>query len=221
MSPSRVTESSQALRFALALWVALALALAVRTLHRPESHTVFPVYAAGSARWWSDQPLYADYHPMDYFRYPPLFAILFTPLGALGPIVGGIVWGWLNLAVLLLGLRRLVRDVLPGTWTTQREAAFLSLAGAGSLAALWNGQSNPLIVGLLLMAASAVVRRRWWSVAILLATIVALKFTPLPFALLFCALWPRRLTGRFLVALAVDFLVPFLTRPTSIVCEQY
>src|SRR5436305_13580913 len=68
-----------ALRVAIALWVVLGFALAVRTLYRPESHTVFPLFSAGSVRWWTDQPLYADYHPMDYFRYPPLFAIVITP----------------------------------------------------------------------------------------------------------------------------------------------
>src|SRR5207248_11729274 len=67
----------------------------------------------------------------------------------------------------------------------------------------------------------ALVRERWWSAAILLATTVVLKLMPLPFALLFCALWPRRLAGRFLLAVAVGFLLPFLTRPAGIVCAQY
>src|SRR5262249_51795109 len=207
--------------WSLVLWIGLGVPLAVRTLHRPESHTVFPLFAAGAAHWWTDQPLYADYRPMDYFRYPPLFAILFTPLAALGPVAGGILWSWLNLGVYFLGLRRFVRDVLPGTWTPRSEAAFLVLAGAGALAGLWNGQSNPFVVGLLLLGASALVRGRWWSAAILLALTVVLKLTPLPFALLFCALWPRRLVGRFLLALVVGFLVPFLTRPAGMVCEQY
>src|SRR5262245_8628617 len=197
-----MADPSRALRLSLALWIALGIALAVRTLHRPESHTVFPVFAAGAAHWWSDQPLYAAYRPMDYFLYSPLSAGVFTPLAAPGPVAGGILWGWLNLGVFFLGLRRLVRDVLPGSWTPRREAAFLVLAGAGALAGLWNGQSNPLVAGLLLLAASALARQRRWTAAVLLAATVALKFTPLPFALLFCALWPRRLGGRFLLALA-------------------
>src|SRR5262249_12480835 len=85
----------------------------------------------------------------------------------------------------------------------------------------WNSQSNPLIVGLLLLAVSALVRERWGLAAVLLATTVVLKFTPLPLALLFCALWPRRLAGRFLLAVTLGFLVPFLTRPAASVCAQY
>lgn len=219
--PPRAIEPSWPLRLAVAFWIVLGLALTVRTLYRPESHTVFPLFSAGSARWWADQRLYANYRPMDYYRYPPLFAIVITPLAALGPVAGGILWGWLNLAVYFLGLRRLARDVLPGTWTPWRESVFLILAGVGGVAGLWNGQSNPLIVGLLLLAASALVRRRWWGAAVLLATTVVLKCTPLPFALLFCALWPRRLAGPFLLAVVAGFLIPFLTRPPGIVCEQH
>src|SRR4051812_37377644 len=74
----RVRESLWAPRFAIALWVVLGFALTARTLYRPESHTVFPVFAAGSIRWWTDQPLYANYRPMDYFRYPPFFAVVIT-----------------------------------------------------------------------------------------------------------------------------------------------
>jgi hypothetical protein len=221
INPAARQNSSWPRRCAVVLWIVLGFALTARTAYRPANHTVFPLFAAGSAHWWADQPLYANYRPLDYFRYPPLFAIVFTPLATLGTVAGGILWGWLNLAVYFLGLHRLVRDVLPGRWTPGREAAFLILAGVGGVAGLWNGQSNPLIVGLLLLAVSALVRERWWSAAVLLAMTVGLKFMPLPFALLFCALWTRRLAGRFLLAVAFGFLLPFLTRPASIVCEQY
>src|SRR5437016_13070896 len=73
-----------AARLVPAVWLAVGVALAVRTLLRPDSHTVFPVLAAAAEHWAADQPLYADYGPLDYFRYPPAFAVLVRPLAALG-----------------------------------------------------------------------------------------------------------------------------------------
>src|SRR5262245_18634622 len=83
-APSRLVHPPRA----IVLGILLGFALTARTLYRPESHTVFPVFAAGSKHWWADRPLYANYRPMDYFRYPPLFAIVITPLAVLGPIAG-------------------------------------------------------------------------------------------------------------------------------------
>ncbi len=209
------------LPLSLALGAALALALAARTVHRPHRHTVFPVLAGAADRWWQDAPLYDDYRPLDYFRYPPTFAIGFTPLARLGPRPGGVAWAWLSLGVYVFGLRRAARDVFPGVWTEHREAAFLLLAVVGALPGLWNGQSNALLAGVLLLGASALVRERWWAAAVLLALPAAVKLMPLPLTLLCCALWPRRLAGRCFVVLAAGLLAPFLTRPPAAVCEQY
>ena len=206
---------------AFGVWLALAGAAAVRTSLRPESHTVFPLFAASAVHWWNDQPLYANYEPLDYFRYPPLFAVAVTPFSALGLVAGGILWTWLGMAVYAAGLYRFARDVLPGGWARARTALFLALGALGGLRGIWNAQSNALVVGLLLLAASAVVRRRWWTAASLLAGSVWIKLTPLAPALLLCALWPRRLAGRFVVALAVGFLAPLLTRPPETVLGHY
>ncbi len=208
------------LRLALGLWLALALAVAGRTLFRPESHAVFPVFATAAAHWWDDQPLYADYAPLDFFRYPPPFAVAMTPFYWLGPVVGGILWNWLSIAVYVAGLCQFQRHVLPG-WTRARSAAFLALGAVGALRGLWNGQSNALAVGLLLLAAACLARRRWWGAAFLLAGAVWLKLTPVALASLLCALWPRRLGGRFALALAVGFLLPFLTRSPEVVLGYY
>src|SRR5262245_36936207 len=207
------------LRLTLLVWGVFAVALAVRVLHRPTSHTVFPLFAAASGHWWAGVPLYAEHPPLDYYRYPPLFAILFTPFFWCGPTLGGVLWGWLNLGVYLWGLTALT-GVLPGKWSDRRRAGFLLVALAGGLPALWNGQCNALVAGLVLLAPSALTRRRWLAAGLLLATAVGLKLVPLPVALLFCALWPH-LAPRFVAALAAGLLLPFLTRPAAQVVEQY
>ena len=209
------------LRLVLALWLGLALAVALRTVVRPESHTIFPLLSAASAHWWHDQPLYVDYRPLDYFRYPPVFAVAFTPLALLGLTLGGIVWTWLGMLVYALGLWRFLRDVAPGKWTPGRRALFFALGAIGGLRGFWNAQSNALAIGLVLLGVSAWVRRRWWPCAWLLAAAVALKFTPLTIALLLCALCPRPLAPRLGLALLVFFALPFLTRSPGVVAWHY
>lgn len=218
VAPSR---SLDPLRLALGLWIALALAAGVRTLIRPDSHTVFPIFATSASHWWSDQSLYDEYRPLDFFRYPPVFPVLVTPCSVLGLCAGGIAWTWLGILVYLAGLWCFARDVAPGEWTRRRLALFLALGALGGLRGLWNAQSNALVVGLLLLAGSAVVRGRWWTAASLLAGSVWVKLTPLAVALLFCGLWPRRLLPRLAIALLVGGLVPFLTRPPAIVLGHY
>ena len=93
-----------ALRLAIVLWLVFGVAASIRTWLRPETHTVFPVLASSSGHYWNNQPLYAKYRLLDYFRYSPALAIAFTPLSSLGLTVGGIVWGWLSIGVYGWGL---------------------------------------------------------------------------------------------------------------------
>jgi hypothetical protein len=212
---------SPALKLACAVWLTIGMAASARTLVQPASHTVFPVFASGAHHWWNDQPLYANYAPIDYFRYPPPFALVVSPFAALGLRLGGILWAWLGLGIYALGLWRFRRDVLPADWSSTREAVFLIAATLGAIAGLWNGQSNALIVGLLLCGAAAFATGRFLVSAAWLALAVSMKLTPLPIVLLLCAVWPRRLGIRFLVVLAVIGLMPFLTRPYDVVLQHY
>ena len=221
------------LRVALIVWLILGAAVAVRTLVRPRSHTVFPIFAASAEHWWGDQHLYESYPSLDRFRYPPLFAFLVTPFAALGLSAGGILWSWAGMTVYVAGLWWFVRDVIPSAWTRQRTGVFLMFGALGSLRGLWNAQSNALAVGLLLLGAAALARavrddrrgtlsgREWWLAAFFLAAAVCLKLTPLAPVLLLTALWPRRLTGRVCVALITFCLLPFLSRPPLIVLDHY
>jgi hypothetical protein len=216
------------LRLVIVLWLAVAVAAALRTLARPTTHTVFPVFALASSHWWSDQPLYILYEPLDHFRYPPGTAVALTAFAALGLRAGGILWTWLGMAVYFAGLWRFARDVAPGLWTRGRLAALLALGCAGALRGFWNAQSNALAVGLLLLGAAELAcslapgkDRRRWRIALLLGGTVAIKLTPLAPVLLLCALWPRRLVGGIAAVLMASFLLPFLTKPPDVVLGHY
>src|SRR5690242_21578398 len=83
------------LRLALIAWLILGAAVSIRTLVRPSSHTVFPIFAASAEHWWGNCSLYELYPGLDRFRYPPVFALFVTPFSALGLTAGGILWSWL------------------------------------------------------------------------------------------------------------------------------
>lgn len=214
-------RGSPAVRFVLSLWLVFALTLAVKTAVSPTRHTVFPKNAERSLYWWQDQSLYEHVPGFGPFVYSPTHAILLTPFALMGYVVGGILWTWLCVAVYVAGLRRLVRDVMPGPVAEDREAVFLALAMIGAIRGLWNAQGNALIIGLLMLGASALIRGRWWSAAILLSLPVHLKIWPVSMVLLLVAMFPRPMIGRLAIGILAGVLLPFLTRPPGIVIWHY
>jgi hypothetical protein len=208
-------------RCALALWLILGLAVSVRMLINPSKHTVYPVFAGAAEHWWADQSVYCQYPGIDRFRCSPSFALFMTPFMLLGDRAGQVAWLWLNIAIYLAGLAAFLRHVVPRDWSSERISLFLALTALGAIPCVNNAQSNALAGGLLLLAVACLARQRWWSAAVLLAGPVLLKVAPLAVGLLFIAWKPRQLLGRFTLALLVGGLVPFLTRPADVVCDQY
>jgi hypothetical protein len=211
-------------------------------------HSVYSVFAAASRHWWRDQPLYADYietEGIDGYRYSPAFATAFTPLALLPAWLGAAGWGLLSIGALVAALLMFFRDVLqPFTMKgdspifaetkigtvpetiiehqdQKNEGVFLSLALAGSVIGLWSGQSNALMLAMILMGLSAIARRHWWAASWWLAVPVFIKLWPAALVLILVYFWPRQLIGRFAAACATLTLMPFLTRPPGTVWWQY
>ena len=209
-------------RAGLGLWVTTALVVAVKALINPRRHTIFPLLVGGARHWWARLPLYDEYPGInDVFRYSPTCALAFSPFAPLPNRYGGALWCLVNLGVLAAGLIVAARDVLPGRWPPWRVGALLALAWVGAVRPAWNSQSNPLVIGLILLGASAIARDRPWWAATLLAIPVFLKLSPIAIATLLIALRPRALGWRFAVAMAVGALLPFATAPPSFVLGQY
>jgi hypothetical protein len=90
-----------------------------------------------------------------------------------------------------------------------------------SVGSLNNAQSNPLVLGLLLIGVAAVAEQRWNLASGCLALAVLFKLYPLAVGLLLAAVHPRRLAGKLLIAVLIGLALPFFLRPMPYVLEQY
>ncbi|HAH44321.1 MAG TPA: hypothetical protein DCM07_05585, partial [Planctomycetaceae bacterium] len=218
-----VEESSGViwLKRALILWAVLWIAVSVKFVVQPENKSVYPCFADSSINWWADRNLYDNEVYKTGFRYSPTFALAFSPFAILPATLGGILWTALNISLLVLALRLLVKEIFPGNWSRFQEACFLILSLAGCTRAIWSAQSNSLVFALAVFAVVSLKKERWWIAAFLLAAAVHIKLWPAALALLLMARFPWQLSTRFAAACALLILPPFLTRPLPVVLEQY
>jgi hypothetical protein len=209
---------------AVALWAVLIAVVCVRSVVQPRVHSLYATYATAGTHWCAGTSLYhwADTEPgLEPYRYSPLVAAALVPFDLLPPRVGGVVWRLLNAGVLLAGLATWLRSPLP--WCPdlrQRALVFLMVLplAAGSLN---NAQTNPLMVGFLLLAIAAAGAGKWNRAAVWTALAIALKVYPLALGLLLAAAYPRRFAARLLLAVAAVAAAPFLFQRTGYVVGQY
>ena len=195
-------------------------------LFSPRANSVYPIFAHAGRAWLDGAELYFEAHRpagLDRFRYSPAVAALFAPLALLPDGVGGCAWRLLNAAVFLGGFAWVCAAVLPG-WgalSRGRRAALWLLMVPVAVGSLNNGQSNPLVAGLLMMAVAGVAERRWNLAAVCITGAVLFKGYPLAIGLLLAAVYPRRFAPRLALALAVGLLLPFLLQRPEYVAHEY
>jgi hypothetical protein len=205
------------LKVVVAVWAAVLLILCARLLVTDRGQGVYPIFANAARKWLAGQDLYRG--PGEPYRYSPLAAVALVPLSGLPDRLGGIVWRLLNAGVLLGGLAWWCRAVL--ALTHRQRALFFLLVLPLSVGSLNNGQSNPLLLGLLLIGGAAAATERWNLVGGCLAFACLVKLYPVAVALLLAAGYPRRLAGRLTGALALGLALPFLLGPPAYVTAQY
>ncbi len=211
-------------RVFVTLWVVIGLALAVKSLVKPGSHSVFPVYYNASWNWWLEETLYLRHPQLDYFRYPPVAALFFFPFALFGPTMGPILWGWFSLGLFAWSCQRLCDAFLvPGRRDEKRFGlmVFGLLAMLGALAGIWNYQSNALIGALLILGMLDVKERRWNRAACYFTGAILLKPTVLPPLVLLSVIHPWQMGWRLPLGVLLGFLAPLLTKPPEIVLWQY
>jgi hypothetical protein len=233
-------------RFALFLWIVALLVISTRIVvvaqargsagghasaqRAPHSlHSVYGVFVGAARHWLAGADLYEFPPPEDPYRYSPIVAVLFVPFAQLPDAVGGIAWRWLNAGVLLAGLWWWCRAVLPRQLSGRERAGLLLLVLPLVVGNFNNGQSNALVLGLLLAAIAGLAyagkqRGDVWRghLAVICVTLACLfKVYPLAVGLLLIVVRPRPFGGRLLVGLLVGLLLPFLFQRPEYVAEQY
>src|SRR5262249_28159203 len=218
---------------ALASWGLMLTLVCVRTAIWPKTHTVYPIFALASQNWLAGASLYGQ-TPYDIYRYSPLVAAAFVPLGFLPLWLGGVCWRLLEAGVYATALTWWCRSMsaadsrsnpipnhrgfgiecefgqdqksLDRNWL----AVFLLLLLPLSADNLNNGQSNLLMIGLVVLGIVACSAERWNLAGACAAAACLLKIYPVVIAMLLSVTHPRRFAPRFVIALAAGILLPFL-----------
>jgi hypothetical protein len=206
------------LRAAMIGWIVLSTAASVKTIIEPQAHTVYTTFSHAARDWWAGDSLYAGRE----FFYGPSFAVAMTPFAIWPDWLGGVFWNWTSCGLLFYALRVFYREVLPATsWPKRAEGQFLLLVLIGTVRSVWSGQSNAILVAMVLLAAVEIVRGRWWRAALWLAAPIHIKVWPVVAGGLFAAQSPRRLAARLTLCVVGLGMIPFLTQSPATVVGQY
>ena len=190
------------LRFAVGIWIALFLGVFGRVaVSKPEQQSVLPVYLYGAERLLAGELMYTRPAPPipDVFRNPPAVAAFFVPFTHLDPKATAILWRLLGVSLYLLGLKRLIRDVLPPLSNARRAWVWI-LSAVLVIPAFNNAQINLHILATALLGTAAAARGRWWSAAVWLVVCGSCKVYTAAAGLLMSVAFPKRLAWRFAVA---------------------
>jgi hypothetical protein len=206
------------MRAAMIGWISLATAASIKTIIEPQAHTVYTTFSQAARDWWGGNSLYIGRE----FFYGPSFAVAMSPFAIWPDWLGGVFWNLTSCGLLFYSLRIFYREVLPaGSWPKRAEGQFLLLVLIGTVRSVWSGQSNALLVAMVLLAAVEIVRGRWWRAALWLAAPIHIKVWPVVAGGLFAAQSPRRLAARLALCLVLWGMIPFLTQSPATVIGQY
>jgi hypothetical protein len=202
----------------VSIWCAIVGGISLRTYLRPDSHTVYPVFITAARNWVDLADLY-DAAVRDCYRYSPLVAAVLTPFTLVPDGAGGVLWRLVNVGVFIAGLIWWARVVLSSPRSDL--SMLLLLVIPLSIGNFNNGQSNPLVIGLLLTAMAGIHDERWNLAAAGLALACLFKVYPIAVGLLLSALYPTRLAGRLVLGLALGLAIPFVLQRPDYVAQQY
>jgi hypothetical protein len=201
------------------VWVIAVAACCARAALTGPHRCVFPTFWSAAQLWLAGAELY--WKPGEIYRYGPVVTVLLVPFGLLPYAAGVVAWQLTNVAVLGAGLWSWCRRVLPADVGPRQLAAFFLLVLPLTAANINNGQSNCLLLGLMLLGVAAVVAERWNAAALYLTLACLLKLYPVALLLLLAGLTPRRLGWRCGGLVALGLVLPFCFQQPAYVAAQY
>lgn len=200
----------------MGLWAVALVVICVHVWLKPNSNTLYKVFRAGGARWLATQNLYPR---VDEYIYSPFAAAFFAPFALLPDRIAGILWRVLSLGAYAGAFAAWVRQArsTPG----ERAALAWVLLLPLSLGDIFNGQANPLVIGLLMLAVIECRRERWTIAAFCVGVAAYFKVYPLAMGLLLAVVHPRKFPMRLAFALVAIFGVSLVLQRPAYVWAQY
>lgn len=223
MSKLASMSDAQVGRLAAGLWMVLALVMVGKSVIKPTTHSVYPMYADVGRDWWS--PGTGEEHPARIAhmqaRYGANFWDFMGVFCHLPDRWGGAIWSLFSLGVFLSGLWMLSEHLFPpkmGGWS--RHWAYVIAPWFG-VASLYNGQVNVLIAGCLAWGVAMVAQGQFWLAGLCIAVPVCFKTYPIALAMILASLYPRRFALPFIASLCWLLTVPFLWHDSEWVLSRY
>jgi hypothetical protein len=198
----------------MGLWILAVAAILAHSWLKPNANTVYKNFQAGGERWLASANLYPK---VDEYIYSPFAAALFAPLALLSTRLGNIVWRIVSLAVYAGAFAAWLKQARAGERAAWAWILLLPL----SVGDMFNGQANPLIIGLLMLAILACRRERWMIAAFCVGVAAYFKVYPLALGLLLAVLHPRKFPWRLVLALAAIFGLSLILNRPAYVLAQY
>jgi len=208
---------------AIAAFATLVLGVVVRLLleNDPRHNNVYlKVFATAAQDFLAGRDLYLAPGMNGGFRYPPLGAALLVPFAVCGPVLGSILWRLANVAVLVIGVRAVLRAGLPFVLSSRERALVLGVLTVSAIASVNNGQTNPLVLGLMLLATAATLKARTMSAAGSMSLATTCKVYPFAYGMVLATLRPRLWLGLGLGLLLLVAL-PYALQRADYVTAQY
>ncbi len=199
------------------LWLVLLVGVLIRTMLKPASGTVFPVFHTAGTRWLHGENLYSGRG--DYL-YSPLVAAFFSPLGLMPFWLGNILWRLGVFAAYFGAVRAWLRHGPARIPEQNHPLVFLVLLPL-SIGSINIAQSNPLVIALVMAALASARCAKWIPAALFIATVTYFKIYPLAAGLLLVVLFPKQFGWRLGVALVALGALSFVLQKPSYVLEQY
>lgn len=130
------------------------------------------------------------------FDYPPLVALLVTPLAWMPVHTAATLWLLTGVAATAAGAIIVARALLPAAWPRVELAVLATFMFAPATYNFWHGQMNPLVFLLLALGVRQWVRGRELSCGAIIGAAAAIKLAPVVLLVLFIRRgWWRGIAG--------------------------
>jgi hypothetical protein len=205
---------------AILAWTVALSAIVGKIVASPERVTNVNRYLKAGRAWIEGSPLYI-YTPNKGFVYGPFSAVCYALASYLPDVWTRILWCLLSAALLLGGMWAMMTSGPFSQLPTRRRGLAFLLVLPLALGNFDSAQANAFLVGLIMIAFAAASAERWTIAAIALAVAVHWKVYPVVAGLLLILLFPRGFSWRFVLAVVITGLIPFLFQNASYVIDQY